>query len=95
MGRCRQDAWLIGGGLGRLGFGRRRRHGQQFASQGDALRAIAVGEQAVVADAMEALGQDVQQEAPDELVAVQGHRLPAVGPLDLVITFNWPRLTWP
>jgi hypothetical protein len=30
-----------------------------------------------VADAVEALGQHVQQEAPDELVRVQPHRLPA------------------
>ena len=29
---------------------------------------MAVGEEAVVADAMEAVGQRVQEEAPDELV---------------------------
>jgi hypothetical protein len=38
-----------------------------------------------VADAVEALGQDVQQEPPDELVAVQGHRLPALGTFSPIV----------
>ena len=37
------------------------------------------GEQAVVADAMKALGQDVEQEAADELVGGQRHALLPVG----------------
>ena len=36
---------------------------------------MAVGEEAVVADAMEAVGQGVQQEAADELVGVERHDL--------------------
>ena len=36
---------------------------------------MAVGEEAVVADAMEAVRQRVQQEAPDELVGVERHDL--------------------
>jgi hypothetical protein len=36
-----------------------------------------------VADAVESLGQDVQQEAPDELVWVQSHGLP-----DLAMEFS-------
>jgi hypothetical protein len=36
---------------------------------------VAVGEQAIVADAVEALGQDVHQEAADELVGGQRHGL--------------------
>ena len=47
----------------------RRRDGQQFAGAGDVGLAGGAGEQAVVADAVEAAGQDVQQEAADELVA--------------------------
>src|SRR3954447_18188579 len=35
----------------------------------------AVGEIAVMADAMEAVGQDVKQEATDELVGAKGHHL--------------------
>jgi hypothetical protein len=44
-------------------------HGKQLASLGDPLGFGSAGEQAVVADAVEALGQHVQQEAADELVA--------------------------
>ncbi len=36
---------------------------------------MAVGEEAVVADAMEAVRQGVQQEAADELVGGEGHDL--------------------
>ncbi len=36
---------------------------------------MAVGEEAVVADAMESIGQGVQQEAADELVGGKGHDL--------------------
>ena len=32
-----------------------------------------VGEQAVVADAMEAFGEDVEQEAADELIDIEVH----------------------
>ena len=47
--------------------------------------AIAVGEQAVVADAVEAFGQDVHQEAADELGRRQRHGLVAAGPFDPVV----------
>jgi hypothetical protein len=40
--------------------------------------AVGVGEEPVVADAVEALGQHVHQETPDELVRVKPHRLPPV-----------------
>ena len=43
------------------------RHGEQLASPGDVVGARATGEQAVVADVVEALRQDVDQEAADEL----------------------------
>ncbi len=36
-----------------------------------------VGEQAVVSDAMESVRQDMDEEAPDELVGGQGHGLVA------------------
>lgn len=42
---------------------------------GELLRAVAIAEKAVVADAMKALGQDVQQEAANELVDRDGHDL--------------------
>jgi hypothetical protein len=37
------------------------------------------------ADAVEALGQHVQQEAPDELVRMKAHRLPAGWAVDAII----------
>src|SRR6266851_2522366 len=52
--RCRID-------FDRL-FGRRRCQSQEFAHSRDRLGAVRAGEQAVVADAMEALGQHVDEE---------------------------------
>ena len=69
---------------------RRRRCGgddvQQLACLGEMLAAAGVGEQAVVADAVEAAGQDVQQEAAHELVGLERHGLvprAALGPIVL------------
>ena len=42
-------------------------NGEQFASSGDVVGARAAGEQAVVADAVEAVRQHVDQESADEL----------------------------
>jgi hypothetical protein len=76
---------LRGGiGLDRL-FGRRRGQVQELARRRDRLGAIAAGEQAIVADAMEALGQDVDEEAADELADVERHRGVAAGGLDPVV----------
>src|SRR5207245_6646168 len=55
---------------------------EQYAGCCDALSAGGVRKEAVVADAVEALGQHVQQEAPDELVRVKPHRLPAARAAD-------------
>ena len=55
---------------------------QKFASGGDLNLAVGIGEQPVVADAMKAGGQHVQQEAAHELLGPQGHCFvarPAVG----------------
>ncbi len=54
------------GGVGVVGLG--GRHGEQFAGTGDVAGAAAVGKEPVMADAVEALGQDVDEEAADELV---------------------------
>ncbi len=40
---------------------------EQLAGTGEVLDAPAIGKKAVVADAVEALGQDVNEEAADEL----------------------------
>jgi hypothetical protein len=38
-----------------------------------------------MADAVEASGQHVQEKAPDELVRVKPHRLPASRPVDAIV----------
>src|SRR5271167_666905 len=47
-------------------------------AQGEGLAAVAVGEQSEVADLDEACGQDVEQEAADELDRIEGHDAAAV-----------------
>jgi hypothetical protein len=66
-------------GLGRLrGRGGRRRLGQEGAALGELDRAVAVGQQAEVADADEAVGDDMEQEAAKELGDVELNNLHAV-----------------
>jgi hypothetical protein len=62
------------GGSVRLGPGHGGRHGEQLAGARDVGGAVAVGEQPVVTDAMQALGQHMHEEAPDELVGWQRQR---------------------
>ncbi len=59
---------------------RRRSDVQQFARECEAGLAGGAGEQAVVADAMEAARQDVEQEPTDELVGGERHDALAVKP---------------
>src|SRR5712691_5218914 len=73
------------GGSGRLWFFWAGRHGEQLARVGNVYRAGAVGEQPIVPDAMEALRQHVDKEAPDELIGCQRHRRVAGGPVDPII----------
>jgi hypothetical protein len=63
-----QDARLVRrGGLLLLRLNGARRGTEQLASTGDVGGAAAIGKQAVVTNAVEALGQHVQEESPDEL----------------------------
>ena len=52
---------------------------EQLACACDVVGASSLGEQAVVADAVEALGQDVDEEAADEFVCCERHHLVAIG----------------
>ena len=54
---------------------RRGTASKQCAGCRDVLSAVGVGKEPIVADAVEALGQHVHQEAPDELVPVKPHRV--------------------
>ena len=47
-------------------------------AQGEGLMAVAVGKESEVADFDEACGQDVEQEAADELDGIEGHDRTAV-----------------
>jgi len=60
---------LAGGGVGLAG----RLTLKQVAHAREGLASVALGEEAVVTDAVEAVGQDVQQETPDELVRGEAH----------------------
>ena len=61
------------------------RHVKQPARSRDVFRAPAIGEEAVVSNAVETVGQDVDQKAADELVDVECHQLVAVFGLGPVI----------
>src|SRR5260370_304572 len=66
---------------------RRHGHGDQFSGARDVGLAGGAGEQSVVADAMEPLWQNMEQEAPDKLAGRERHRakpLPAVAAVVLV-----------
>ncbi len=58
--------------VGIVGFGLRgqgsMRHGKELTRQGQVLDPMAVGEEAIMADPVEALRQHVHEEASDELV---------------------------
>jgi hypothetical protein len=62
--------------LSRLGW---QRHREQLLDAGDIGLAGGTGEQATVPNAVEALRQDVQQEAPDALLGGERHRAIALG----------------
>ena len=66
--RCGVGGWWPGGWLGRY-------HGQERPASGELLRSVAVAEEAVVADALEPVGKDVEQKATDELRAGERHGL--------------------
>src|SRR5271166_2191537 len=58
---------------------------KQLTGSGDILRPTAIGEQAVMADAVEPGGQHVDEEAADELVDGECHQLAPFAPLGPVV----------
>src|SRR5215472_1696280 len=82
---ARLHAWLVRcGGLLLLRLNDAGQSTEQLAGVGDVSGTVAVGEEAIVADPVEALGQHVHQEAADELMRGERHRLPAVGAVGAV-----------
>ena len=69
---CLRFVGVGAAGIGGIGPG--FWHREQFAGSGDVVGAGGAGEQAVVADAMEAVRQDVGQEAADELICCERNR---------------------
>src|SRR5207253_11164807 len=67
------------------GLGLCRQHGEQFAGSGDVVGSRAAGEQAVVTDTVEAVWQDVDQEAADELADGQYHDLLAITTMGTIV----------
>ena len=72
-------------GLGALALARLRGRGEQLASALDVVRSNRAGEQAVMADAVEAARQDVQEKAADELGGVERHGPEPVAAFDPVV----------
>src|SRR5258708_2266347 len=62
LGEWLRHRWID---FGRV-LGHRRCHSEEFARSHDGLGAVRAGEQAVVADAMEAFGQHVDEEPANE-----------------------------
>src|SRR3974377_166157 len=75
----------LAGLLGRILLGRRWGEVQELPHGVNRFGAIAAGEQAVVADAVEALGQGVDEETADELIDVERHRGVSAGTFDPVV----------
>lgn len=73
----------IEGGTGGLAFG--FCNGEQFTRLGDAVGTRAAGEQAVVADEVEALRQDMDEESADELAGGECHDLLAVATIGAIV----------
>ncbi len=65
--------------LGRLVYRCRRGDGEELSGTVEMILASAAGEQAVVADAVKALGKNMEQEPADELVGAERHHLLAIG----------------
>ena len=84
--RAGERLWLVVGALCILiGLAWWRRHGEHLAGAGDGVAAGAAGEQAVVTDTVEAVGQHVDKEAADELAGSKRHGLEALAPVTAVI----------
>src|SRR3984957_18877725 len=63
---------------GRISGRSGQRHPQQFPASGQLPGTMAVAEEAIVPDAMKPVRQHMDQEAADELLGREGHRLLAV-----------------
>ena len=78
--------WLFGLGVDSLdGIDRDEWHCKQFADACVILDAGLAREPTVITDTVEALRQDMHQEAADELVGIERHQLVSPGTFDAVV----------
>ena len=63
----------------------RLRHGEQGAGAHEVRLAAGAGEKAVMANAVEALGQHVEQKTPDELARIERHDLVALSAVAAIV----------
>jgi hypothetical protein len=84
-GQRQRPRFFVVIGLGGLEIARASRHGQQLTDPFDIAGAGAMSEQTVVADAMEAARQNMDQEAADELVGGERHDLPSLTTFGAVV----------
>ncbi len=63
----------------------RRRHGEQFAGERNGLATVRIGQQSVVADALQPFSEDMNEEAPDELAGSERHGLPSLRALGAIV----------
>src|SRR5262249_57529204 len=78
--------WLFGLGVDSLdGIDRDEWLCKQLADAGDILDAGLAREPTVIPDTVEALRQDMHQEAADELVGIERHQLVSLGTFDAVV----------
>ena len=78
----RRNVFGLTSGLGARTLGGALRRGERLADALDVARTTRAGEQAVVADAMEAARQHVQEKATDEFGGVERHGLEPVAALE-------------
>src|SRR5262249_21419863 len=73
--------------LRRRWWGELRCRSDELASASEFVGALgaAIGEQAIVPDSVEALGQDVQEEPANEIAGLERHGCVALGALDTIV----------
>src|SRR5208283_4276707 len=74
-GQCLETIAVVSRRIGRRSG---RRHPEEFPAALKLLRTMAIAEEAEVPDAVKSVRQHMDQEATDDLLGREGHRLPAV-----------------
>jgi len=76
---------VVAGAVGITGLILRHPHVEQLTGSRDVLGAPAIGEETVVTDTVETIGQDVDEKATNELVDGERHHLGPATPAGAVV----------